>query len=340
LARLGPDDSARWDRFVEGCPDATFFHKTGWRDVIEETLGQESHYIYAERDGRIVGVLPLIHVRSRIFGDRLTSTAFCDRGGPVASDPDARNRLFQEAAAMAARLDVDFLECRCSPPPTSPEWLSRSDLYASFRRELHADPDKNFQALHRKRRAMIRKGSAEGLTTEVDDAIDRHYKIFAVSVRNLGTPVLPKAYFGKLKTVFGEDCEILTILKGRSPVASVMSFTFRDEVLPYHGGSLPEGRDLAANDYMYWEVMRRAAERGLHWFDFGRSKAGTGAYAFKKNWGFAPEPLIYCFHLRRLQELPEINPLNPKYRLGVMLWKRLPLPLSMAIGPYIVRSLG
>jgi FemAB-related protein (PEP-CTERM system-associated) len=119
-----------------------------------------------------------------------------------------------------------------------------------------------------------------------------------------------------------------------------MSFTFRDEVLPYHGGSLPEGRDLAANDYMYWEVMRRAAERGLHWFDFGRSKAGTGAYAFKKNWGFAPEPLIYCFHLRRLQELPEINPLNPKYRLGVMLWKRLPLPLSMAIGPYIVRSLG
>lgn len=340
LRELGNSDQARWDRFAEARPEATFFHLAGWREVIEESLGHRAFYVFAERGDEITGILPLIHVRSRLFGNRLTSTAFCDRGGPATVDEESRDLLLNEAVRLAADLDVDYLECRCAPPAKSPDLLSRSDLYASFRKMLHPDPQENLKALHRKRRAMIRKGIGAGLKSVVESSIDRHYKIFAVSVRNLGTPVLPRTYFKKLSQVFGKNCQITSIIHEQRAVASVMSFFFRDEVLAYHGGGLAEARDLAANDFMYWEVMRRACEQGIKWFDFGRSKIGTGAYEFKRNWGFEPDPLTYCYQLRRLKALPEVNPLNPKYQLLIALWKRMPLPISMALGPRIVRALG
>jgi FemAB-related protein (PEP-CTERM system-associated) len=159
-------------------------------------------------------------------------------------------------------------------------------------------------------------------------------------VRNLGTPVFPKAYFRNLKAEFGEDCDVVTILSGGKAVASVMNFYFRDEVLPYYGGGTDEARPVAANDFMYWEVMRRAAERGCRLFDFGRSKVDTGSYAFKKHWGFEPEPLHYEYYLRGKAAIPDVNPLNPKYRLFIQAWQRLPLPVSKLVGPLVVRNLG
>jgi len=120
----------------------------------------------------------------------------------------------------------------------------------------------------------------------------------------------------------------------------VMSFYFRDEVLPYYGGGAALARDLKGNDFMYWDLLRRACERGVRVFDYGRSKVGTGSYSFKKNWGFIPEPLHYEFQLMKATQLPDINPLNPKYRLFIDAWKRLPLPVSRWLGPFLARSLG
>ena len=173
-----------------------------------------------------------------------------------------------------------------------------------------------------------------------DQGIERLYPMYAESVHNLGTPVFSKRYFDLLFRTFSKRSDIVTITHDRKPVASVLNFYFRDEVLPYYGGGTVDARRLAANDFMYWEVMRHACERGFRVFNFGRSKVGTGAYDFKRYWGFEPKPLIYQFYLAPGQSIPNLNPLNPKFRLFVALWKKLPLTLATRLGPAIVRGLA
>jgi FemAB-related protein (PEP-CTERM system-associated) len=179
-----------------------------------------------------------------------------------------------------------------------------------------------------------------GLAASIDTDTADLYRNYSDSVHRLGTPVFSKRYFRKLCEVFGSDCEILTVRNGARAVSSVMSFYFRDEVLPYYAGGTAAARELAANDYMYWEVMRRACERGVRVFDYGRSKQGTGSFFFKKNWGFEPRPLGYEILLVHGRRVPEQNPLNPKYRHLIRAWQRMPLALANAIGPHIVRGLG
>jgi FemAB-related protein (PEP-CTERM system-associated) len=339
VGELGEADADRWDAFVADCPEATFFHRAGWKAVVEQSFGHRTHFLYAERQGRIVGVLPLVHVKSRLFGNALISSAFAVYGGPAVVEEGAREALDARAIQLAELLQVDHLEYRCRTA-VRPDWACKSDLYVTFRKAISRDPDENMKAIPRKQRAMVRKGIKAGLQTENDDQVDRLHHIYAVSVRNLGTPVFPKSYFRNLKKTFGKDCEVLTITHDGAAVASVMNFYFRDEVLPYYGGGTDGARPVAANDFMYWEVMRRAAEQGCRLFDFGRSKAGTGSYAFKKHWGFEPEPLHYEFYLRGAASIPDVNPLNPKYRLFIQAWQRLPLPVSKLIGPLVVRNLG
>jgi FemAB-related protein (PEP-CTERM system-associated) len=215
-----------------------------------------------------------------------------------------------------------------------------SDLYVTFRKAIDPDVEKNMNAIPRKQRAMVRKGIKAGLSSETDDGVDRFFSAYAQSVHRLGTPVFSQKYFRTLRDIFGPDCEVLTITQGGRLIASVMSFYFRDEVLPYYGGGTEEARDVAGNDFMYWELMRRSCERGVRTFDYGRSKHGTGSFDFKKNWGFEPQPLGYEYRLVRGKRLPEVNPLNPKYSLAIRIWQRMPLFLANRIGPLISRSLG
>ena len=339
IRHLHDADRGRWDSFVDETGVGTFFHRAGWRRVIESAIGHSSFYLMAERDGRVVGVLPLVHVRSRIFGSALISTAFCVQGGPLAEDASVRNALVEEAVGLAENVNADYLELRCAYPEQA-GWQSRSNLYVLFRREIDRDIDRAMLAIPRKQRAMIRKGAKLGLRSEIDDRVDRFYEVFATSQRNLGTPVLSKRYFQILKDVFADDCQIVTVLDRDGPVSAVLSFYSRGTVLPYYGGGTARARALAANDFMYWEVMRYAHLQGASWFDFGRSKVNSGSFAFKKNWGFEPKPLVYSYYLRGGSTLPDINPMNPKYRAFIWMWKRLPLSLSKVIGPPIARGIG
>ena len=200
--------------------------------------------------------------------------------------------------------------------------------------------DANLKILPHTRRRMIRVARDHGLTSEIDVGVDRLHHIYADSVRQLGTPVFPKRYFGLLQEKFGDACMTVTVIHKQEPIASVMSFFFRDEVMTYYGGGLREAREVAGNDFMYWEVMRHACERGVRIFDFGRSKVGTGAHNYKVKWGFEPAPLTYSYLQLDGRAIPEINPLNPKYSRAIELWRRLPLPVTKVIGPYIVRSIG
>ena len=338
VRRLQPADAARWDEFVMGCPEATFFHRAGWQQVLERAFGHHTYYLYAEANGRIEGILPLGHLRSRLFGNALVSLPFCVYGGVAAMSEPARTALDRAARELAEQLHVDYLEFR-NRAPGHGDWMTK-DLYVTFRKSLDPDPEKNLLAIPRKQRAMVRKGIDAGLQGALDDDIGRFYNTYADSVRCLGTPVFSKKYFHVLKEVFGADCEVLTITQNGHTISSVMSFYFKDEVLPYYGGGTRAAREVAGNDFMYWELMRRACERGLRVFDYGRSKQGTGPYNFKKNWGFVPEPLFYEYYLVKAKAVPDINPLNPKYRFFIETWKRLPLPLTKVLGPMISKNLG
>jgi FemAB-related protein (PEP-CTERM system-associated) len=331
-------DAASWDAFVAGCPEATFFHRAGWRRAVAAGLGHRTHFLVAERDGRIEGVLPLAEVRSRLFGHGLVSLPGCVYGGVAAATAEAREALTRDACRLAEQLGVDALEMR-NTEPREPDW-PRKDLYVTFRKEISADPDENMKAIPRKQRAMVRKGIQAGLEGRVEDDVDLFYAIYAESVRNLGTPVFPRRYFRVLREVFGADCELTVVSHAGADIAAVMTFYFRDEVLPYYGGSRPAARELKGNDFMYWDLMCRAAARGARIFDYGRSKLGTGSYSFKKNWGFVPQPLAYEYHLVKAKEMPQVNPNNPKYRLLISAWTRLPLPVANAIGPWLARNLG
>jgi FemAB-related protein (PEP-CTERM system-associated) len=337
VRRLESADEGRWDAFVNKAREATFFHRAAWHGVLKG-LGHRCHYLYAERGGAITGILPLAEIRSRLFGHALISTPFCVYGGVVAADTESGDRLTAAAVALAEELRVDYLELR-ERERRHPDWPVK-DLYVTFRKPIDADHDKNMMAIPRKQRAMVRKGIGLGLEARHGNGIDAFYPIYAESMRNLGTPVLPRNYYTRLQQTFADKCEITTVLHQGKPVAAVMSFYFRDEVHPYYGGSVASARGLAANDFMYWALMQRAVERGARLFDFGRAKQDSGSYHFKRHWNFEPEPLPYAYHLRQAKSVPNISPTNRKYGLFVKAWQRLPLPVSNRLGPWLARDLG
>jgi FemAB-related protein (PEP-CTERM system-associated) len=331
-------DSAAWDAYVRAHDSGTFFHLAAWQDVLREAFGHRCHYLLAERDGRIVGVLPLAQVKSLLFGNALVSTPFCVYGGIVADDADAHDALEAEACRLARDLGVDHLEMR-NRERRHPDWPCK-ELYVTFRKPIDADSEKNMLAIPRKQRAMVRKGIKEELRAEIDQDVGRMYDMYSESLRNLGTPVFSRRYLEILQRTFGTDCDIVTILKGDRAVASVLNFYFRDEVLPYYGGGTQEARAVAGNDFMYWQVMDRARERGCRTFDYGRSKKGTGAYDFKTYWGFEPQQLYYEYFLVRRKEMPNLSPTNPKFSKAIELWRKLPLKLTQLVGPPVAKYLG
>lgn len=338
VRRMDGADAKRWDAFVQDCPQGTLFHLSAWRGIIGQEMGHRCHYLYAERNGTITGVLPLAEIRSRLFGHALISTPFCVYGGVLAQDPKSRSCLMHAAADLAHHLQVDYLELR-DREPCHADWPVK-DLYVDFRKPICADHEANLKAIPRKQRAMVRKGIKLGLVARHEAGIDEFYRVYSESVRNLGTPVLPRRYYARLQQTFGERCEITVITHREQPVAAVMSLYFRDEVHPYYGGSVQRGRDLAANDFMYWSVMQRAVERGARLFDYGRSKQDSGSYHFKKHWGFEPRPLPYAYHLVRAGKIPNLSPTNRKYHLFIKAWQRLPLPVSRMLGPWLAKDLG
>jgi len=342
IKRLPTQDAAaaaRWDAFVLACPQASFFHRAGWQKVIGDVFGHRTYFLYAEVDGQIEGVLPLAQIKSLLFGHSLVSLPFGVYGGVAAISEAAATALEAEAERIARTLGAAHLELR-HVDRRHTDWPLQ-DLYVTFRKAILPEEEANMLAIPRKQRAMVRKGIKNNLRSEIDPGVDRFFALFADNVHRHGTPAMPKRWFQALRDEFGDDCEVLTVVDaGGKPLSSVMSFYFRDEVLPYYAGDDEAARDLAANDFKYWELMRRACARGLKIFDYGRSKAGTGPYNFKKNWGFEPTPLHYEYRLYKRDTVPQNNPNNAKYQLLIKTWRRLPLGLANWLGPFVVRNLG
>lgn len=328
-----------WDEFVMVCPEATFFHRSGWQKIVSDVFQHTTYFLYTEVDGVIQGVLPLAHVKSLLFGHSLVSLPFAVYGGVASRHSAATDALEQEAQRLAKRLGVAHLEFR-NIKKTNLDWPVQ-DLYVTFRKAILPEVSENMNAIPRKQRAMVRKGIKNGLSSRLDNGVDTFFKLYSENVHRHGTPAMSKCYFKALRTVFGSDCEILTVVApDGQALSSVLSFYFRDEILPYYAGDIEDSRHLAANDFKYWELMRHACEKKVKVFDYGRSKVGTGSYFFKKNWGFEPQPLFYEYCLFKRKDIPRNNPSNAKFKWLIETWRKIPIGLANSLGPFIVRNLG
>ena len=322
-------DDARVDTFVRAHPDATPFHLPAWSRAVERGCGQRARFLVGERAGEIVGLLPLTEVRSPLFGKSLVSAGFAVDGGVLGEG-------VEPLAAAAKALGYPSIELRGGAAPAG--WTVDTHTNLGFARPLAADDEAELLAIPRKQRAEVRKALANDLEVVTGSLglAAEHYRIYAESVRNLGTPVFPGRMFREVLATM--DADILTVRHRGKAVASVLSLYFNGTVYPYWGGGTAAARGLRANDRMYFALMGHARARGCTRFDFGRSKAGSGPAAFKKNWGFEGVPLAYARW--STGPLREVNPHNPKYALMVRAWKKLPLPVAMRLGPWISRGLG
>jgi FemAB-related protein (PEP-CTERM system-associated) len=269
----------------------------------------------------------------------LLSLPFAVEAGICAADDEARRALEAAAIELGRECGAAYLELRDGLE--GGELVVREAPYHRFRRELAASEDENLGAVPRKQRRMIRIGQRSGLVArQDDDDIEGFHDLYARSVRRLGTPVFSSEYFRLLRACFGDACVLLTVSRGRSLAAGALSFVYKDTVMPYYAGSRRELSHYAVNDFLYWELMRYAVHRRIRTFDFGRSKEGSGAYAFKRHWGFSPEPLRYRVHAYGRHTVPGRSLNDLPVQLMRRVWSRLPLPLTKLLGPPIVQRFG
>lgn len=338
--QLTDDRSAeeKWDRFVDSSPGGTVFHQTTWKRVVEEAFGHTPCYLQAVEDGAVRGVLPLFEIRGLLSGHVFVSVPYGVYGGLCAADPAARRSLLDEAQRLAERKSIRHIELRHLHEQEP--GLPVKSLYSVFARPLEADPETNLKAVPRKQRRMIRQGIKNGLEARRGwEWLSNFYQIYAVNRKHLGTPLFPRRLFEAMRDQYGRHCELLTIWHDGEMVAGVITLFYKDRVMPYYGAALPGAYRLAANDFMYWELMRSSTLAGYRVFDFGRSREGTGPYNFKRHWGFEPRPLSYQYVLLGDHGIPNVNPSNPRAQLFIKIWQRLPLGLTKWCGPPLTRWL-
>jgi FemAB-related protein (PEP-CTERM system-associated) len=340
LLQVKPLETAeekRWDRFVQEHPRASFFHLIGWKRIIEKTFGHKARYFYCERGGKITGIAPIFECSNWLIGRCFISIPLAAYGGIVADDPESEKALLEHSKSLAQSASAEYFELRVRNGELFDRFHA-NQLYVTFHCPLVPDPAANLRRLPKDTRYMIRKAEKGGLRVQRGmDQLDAFYDLFAQSMHRLGTPVFPAALFQNIVDEFPEHTQLMLIYDGTRPVTGVLSFFFRDTILPYYAGATPDATRLAANNFMYWELIKWAGEAGFRTFDFGRSKKGTGAFAFKSQWNMTAEQLDYQIFLVKRKTVPNFSPVNPKFEMAIRLWQNLPFSVTKWLGPSAVR---
>jgi FemAB-related protein (PEP-CTERM system-associated) len=335
------DDRARWDNYAQEQPEASCYHLAGWKDVIEQSFGHTTFYLLAEGNAReIAGILPLVQLKSMLFGNFMVSLPFFNYGGVCSDSREVESQLMDEAASIARREKAEHIEFRHSRPVDGA--LSTKTTKVSMRLELPADADELWGTFTSNLRRKIRKAEKEGFSCRIGkrDQLDDFYTVFSINMRDLGTPVYPKAFFANILKELPEDTWIATVYtKGGKPAASLFLVGFKKQLEMPWASSIKDYNRHYPNLLLYWSALKFACREGYFFFDFGRSTRGSGTYRFKEQWGAKPHQLYWHYWMRRGELLPEINPQNPKYQLAIRLWRRLPLGLTRVLGPRIVKNL-
>jgi len=332
------DDIAAWDRYVQNHAHGTPFHLIAWKKTIQDVFGYGQHYLVAEAGGQIRGILPLFVVQNLLIGKALISTPFAVYGGALADGPDVQAAFATALTELGRDLQVDYVELRNSRPEQR-LGFTPVDAYASFEQPIGPDEKKLLDAIPRKTRYMVRKSLSAGFSSETHHTVTAGFlDLYSKNLRRLGTPCFPDRYFRELMKNFHGTIDVRNVMHKGKVASAVLTFYFRDQVLPYYGASDPLMNSLAPNYFMYFDLIRMKGNEGYRVFDFGRSKKrGSTSYDFKSHWGMTERELPYEMLLVNRKELPNFRPTNRAFRWPLAIWKRLPLPLTRWIGPFFVR---
>ena len=333
---LSPEDHPAWDRFVWQHPQGSPFHLIAWKQSIEKTFGYRPLYLVAEAGQEIVAILPVFFVRNLLMGKALISTPFAVYGGILSHSAEARQALVDEVRKRGESLGVNFIELRNAYPEQC-AGLANVTRYVTFTQQIGPDADAILEAIPRKTRYMVRKALKHPFTVQQTGDPRNFEEIYSRNLRRLGTPSFSRQHFSTLLSAFGDKADIREVVLNGKVVASVFSFYFRDQVLPYYGAADPAFNDLAPSNFMYYDLMRWAGGHGYKVFDFGRSKKESGSFDFKAHWGMESRDLPYEIILVRQKELPNFSPNNPRYQRAIQLWQKVPLPITRAVGPFLIR---
>jgi len=332
--------SAAWDAYVREHPHGSPFHLLAWKHSVESVFGFESRYLTAvDENGSIAGVLPLFLVRNPLMGRVLMSTPFAVYGGALTSSAAAREAFALELRRLGDSLGVQYVELRNAYPEQC-LGFSPVDRYVTFTQSITPDEEEVLNSIPRKTRAAVRKSLKFDLLGRQTREWGRFEDLYARNLRKLGTPCFPRKWFGVLLDNFGDSANVHEVVDatGKQVAAAVLTFYFRDQVLPYYGASDPAFNPQQPNNFMYYDLMRFGGSHGFKLFDFGRSKReGSGSFDFKAHWGMTERPLPYEILLVRRKELPHFSPNNPKFQFAIRAWRNVPMPIARAIGPMLVR---
>ena len=336
-----PDDPsavADWNSWVESRDDATIYHRAEWRDVIWRCFGQRSFYLQAAIDGRICGVLPLVRLKSLLFGDFLVSMPYLSYGGIVADDNAGYVALLRHCAELSESLGVKHCELRHVRDAC--DWPKRTEK-VGMQLPLFGNSEERWKALGSKRRAQIKRPIREGVESVIGGAelIADFYSVLSRKYRDLGTPVYSIRWFRKILDQFPENARIFLVRMNGSVVAGSLVVADRSRLEVPYAASLREVDRLGVNMYLYWAMVEYAEDHGFETFDFGRSTIDSGTFKFKKQWGAEMVPLYWHYWLKDGGEIPVLNTSNPKYEMLINAWRRLPVWATKMIGPRIVRNL-
>lgn len=334
-------DAAGWDAFLQQAPGANFYQAYGWRRVNSGQFGHDTRYLVARTaaGGDICGVLPLVLLKSRLFGTILCSMPFVNFGGPCAASTDAARALLARAVSLTHELGADYAELRVLQPVQDDLPTTRHKVSMTI--DLDADPDRVWQAFTSKHRTNIRRVYKNDIEVRHgrQELLDDFYHLLSLSWRRLGTPIYRKAYFTEILERFPASTRIFVAYRHDTPVAVAFNGYFKDTVEGMWAGTSPEHQKLQPNYVLYWEMIRHACENGYRHFHLGRSNVDSNAEQFKKKWNAHAQQLYWQYVLNGRDALPELNVNNPKYRLAIALWKKLPLPVTQSLGPWLARSI-
>ena len=333
------DAKQEWNAYVTTNPASSIYHRTEWRELLEQTYGLESHYLLARYDdSTIAGILPQIRLKSRLFGDYLVSMPYFMRGGAIADQPSIERELILAANDYAARQGVEHIEYR--------DDIAHTDLPVRTDKvhmvlQLPESHDQLWQQFTAKLRSQIRRPQRVNPQLHFGgvEYLDDFYSVYARNMRDLGSPAHSKRLIQNILRSFPANSWIITLKLDDKPVAAGL--------LLQHGGNMDiplastirEVNPLGINMLMYWEILKFSIDRGCTQFDFGRSSKDSGTYRFKQQWGAKPKQLYLHYWLNEGNNIPSLNPSNPKYAALIYIWKRLPVELTKWIGPRVVNKL-
>jgi len=329
-----------WDSFVRSARDATSYHQFRWKTVISKSFGHQCHYLAAvDSRGEWQGVLPLTHLRSKLFGNFMVSLPFVNYGGLLCNNDTAARLLLDRAERLrssigASHVELRHLACRLERMPTKQHKVTMI-------LDLADDVETQWRAFNFKLRNHIRKAEKSGLQPAAGhlDLLDGFYEVFAHNMRDLGTPVYAKVFFRNFLEAFPDTTKIFAVYHKRTIIAAGIVSWFRDTLEIPWASSISDYRSLCPNNMLYWDAIRFAIGSGLRKFDFGRSTPHEGTYIFKKQWGALPVQLYWQYLMDDRNNMPDLSPSNPKYRGMIRIWQHLPLALTKVLGPMIVRNI-